>query len=138
MTINFAGLVEALLPLAQSAALALITIAGSWLAWLLKKKFGIEVDAGMRDALETGLKNQASSLIARGAVSLEGKSIKVDNAALARSVDIIANKAVPGAVKHFGLTPQAIQAKILDAVPQAPGMSAAVASVHAPPAPPTT
>lgn len=99
------------------------------LAWLGKSKYTQWMDETARDALETFLKNSASSLIADGFVQMRGKSVQVSDAAVVREVSA-ANARIPDALKRFGITPDVLAAKIVDAIPQTPAGAAIVASSH--------
>jgi hypothetical protein len=118
-------------PYVETAVQLLIAAAFSWFA---KTKYGQMMDKESRDALEVFLKNRAASLIADGAVSIEGKSITVNSANLAAEISS-ANRLIPGALKRFGLTPQAVGEKIVDAIPQIAAGAAIVAQAHSKPAP---
>ena len=84
---------------------------------LAKSKYSQWLDQSSRDALETFVKNRASSLIADGAVAIENKSVKVDSAFLARAANE-ASTAIPDALKRFNLTPENVAQKVIDAIPQ--------------------
>jgi hypothetical protein len=105
-------------------------------SWFAKTKYGQMMDKESRDALETFLKNRASSLIADGAVAMEGKTVVVSNTALAAEVNQ-ASKVIPGALKRFGLTPQVVGARIVDAIPQIAAGAAIVSQAHAKSPPPS-
>ena len=94
-----------------------------------KSKYSQWLDQSSRDALETFLKNRASSLIADGAVRISGRAIHVDNNLLFRAATE-ASTAIPDALKRFNLTPDVIAQKIIDAIPQVPAGSAIVAAAH--------
>jgi hypothetical protein len=98
-------------------------------AWFAKTKYGQMLDDTSRAALETFLKNRASSLIADGAVRIEGKSIDVHSEALQRAA-AEASTAIPDALKRFNLTPDKVAAKIIDAIPQTAAGAAIVAEAH--------
>lgn len=104
---------------------------------LAKSKYSQWLDQSSRDALETFLKNRASSLIAAGAVRMEGKTVDVHSAALASAANEAA-KAIPDAMKRFGLTPDVVAAKIVDAIPQTTAGAAMVAEAHKADAPTMT
>jgi len=98
----------------------------SLLGYLAQKYFKISIEAGHRDVLTAFLNRQASSLVAAGAVKLEGVKIEVQNQALADA----ANQAlamIPGALSFFGLTPAKIQQMIVDMIPKQPSISQAQA-----------
>jgi hypothetical protein len=105
-------------------------------SWFAKTKYGQMMDKESREALEMFLKNRASSLIADGAVAMEGKSIVVSNAALAAEANQAA-RVIPGALKRFGLTPEVVGARIIDAIPQVAAGAAIVSQAHAKAPPPS-
>lgn len=110
----------------NGAVTALITAVVGWLAWLAKSKFNIDIEARHREALTAFLNRQASGLVAQGAVKLAGVRIEVQNQALADA----ANQAlamIPGALAFFGLTPQRLQAMIVDLIPKQPAVAQAQA-----------
>lgn len=102
----------------------------SGFAWIGKSKYSQWLDQSSRDALETFAKNRASSLIADGAVRLQGKAVHVDNDFLLRAASESAT-AIPDALKRFGLTPDVVAAKIIDAIPQTQAGAAIIANAHA-------
>lgn len=106
--------------------LAGVTYLGNW----LRSKYKVEVDQKHREALTVFLQNQAGSLIADGAVSLQGKKINVDNALLANAAAAVFNR-IPDAAKHFGLTPDVVAGKIVDAIPQIAAGARMIAQAHA-------
>lgn len=123
---------DAVAPYVDAAANALIlALVGLALAWF-KQKTGLDVDQAHRDALVRALQNQAGSLIADGKVALQGKAIAVDNAALAKAANE-ALRSIPDAAKHFGLTPEYVAKRIVDAIPQTEAGAQVVAAAHAPP-----
>lgn len=110
----------------NAAVTALIAAIVTWAAYLAKKKFNIDIEAGNRDALTAFLQRQASSLVAMGAVKLDGVKIEVQNQALADA----ANQAlamIPGAMAFFGLTPAKLQQMIVDLIPKQPAVAQAQA-----------
>ena len=113
---------------------ALITIAITalvgWVLYILKTKLNISIDDSMRDALQTWLQRQASSLVADGAVKVSGLKIDVKSDAVA-NVANLALKEIPDAAAHFGLTPDKLAEMIKDKIPHVPAV-AAVAAQTAP------
>lgn len=103
---------------------------------------GRVTDADHRDTLEQFLINQASSLVADGFVKLDGVKVDVHYPALQAAAGT-ALQYIPDAVKHFGVTPETLQAKIVDKIAHLPSVSSAQAMVMAqqagaaPPAPQT-
>ena len=125
----------ALAPYINAAMSALVYAAMGWLFYLLQKKFNINIDAGHREAITQAAQRQASSLVADGMVSLQGKTVHVDSAALADAVNHL-TAAAPGAIAHFGITPQSLADRIVDMVPQVPAIAPVVAKAAAEPAAP--
>lgn len=99
-------------------------------AWIGKSKYSQWLDQSSRDALEVFAKNRASSLLADGAVRMQGKAVHVDNALLFRAASE-ASTAIPDALKRFGLTPEVVAQKVIDAIPQTEAGAAIIATAHA-------
>lgn len=119
-----------------SAALAALV---GWVLMVVKAKFNVDIDAHLRDGAIAFFHRQASSLVADGAVKLNGVKIEVSNPALAKAANA-ALDSIPDALKHFGLTPEAVQARIIDFLPRQPAVAQAqaVAMDVANPATPAT
>src|SRR5262245_13001813 len=98
----------------------------SWVAYLAKNKFHVDIEAQYRDALTAFLQRQASSLIADGAVKLQGTKVEVKNDAIAQAANT-AIAAIPDALKFFGLTTDQLRSRILDLIPQQPAVAQALA-----------
>jgi hypothetical protein len=113
-------------PYVDSAVQGLIVI---FFGWFGKSAIGKMLDQSARDALETFAKNSASSLLADGMVEMRGKTVTVDSKALAMAADA-ANARIPDALKRFGITPQLVADKIVDAIPQTPAGAQIVAKAH--------
>lgn len=107
----------------QMALLALLGIFG-------KSKYGQMMDQSSRDALTAFVTNRASSLIADGAVSISGKAIKVNDPHLLAAANE-ASTAIPDALKRFGLTPDVVAQKIIDAIPQTQAGAQMISAAHA-------
>lgn len=116
------GLVDAI----NGAVMALITAGVGYLGVVLKSKWNIDIEARHRDALTAFLNRQASSLVAKGAVKVQGLKVDVTSDALAVAANT-ALHAIPDALKFFGLTPEALQKRILDLLPQQPAIAQAQA-----------
>jgi hypothetical protein len=102
----------------------------AFFTWIGKSKYGQWLDQSSRDALETFAKNRASSLIADGAVSIEQKAVAVNNPLLLKAANE-ASTAIPDALKRFGITPDVVAQKIIDAIPQVPAGAQIIAAAHA-------
>ena len=110
----------------NGTAMTGITVLVGWVAIVAKKKFNIDIEAQYRATLTAFLQRQALSLIADGAVKLNGVKITVQNDALAAAANT-ALAAIPGALKCFGLTPDRIQHMIVDMLPKQPSVAQAQA-----------
>ena len=110
----------------NAAITGLIAALVGWVAIVVKNKFNIDIEAQHRDALTAFLQRQASSLVAAGAVKLEGVKLEVQSEALAAAANS-ALAAVPGAMAFFGLTPAKIQSMIVDMLPKQPAIAQAQA-----------
>lgn len=108
-----------------------ITALVGWVLYLVKSKLNISIDDSMRDALQTWLQRQASSLVAAGAVKVQGLKIDVQNQTLA-DVANLALKEIPDAVAHFGLTPDKLAAMIQDKIPHVPVVASVAAATVKP------
>lgn len=130
------GSLQEIINAAVTAAIAALV---GWVLVIVKSKFNIDIEAKNREALTAFLQRQASSLVAMGAVKLEGVKIEVQNEALAAAANT-ALSAIPGALAFFGLTPAKIQQMIIDLIPKEPAVAqaAAVAIDVANPATPST
>jgi hypothetical protein len=94
-----------------------ILIAGmvGWIVNLLRIRFGLEIEARHREALQTALTNAAGLVIGKGE-NLAGKlQVTVRNDAIAEAVSYVL-KGAPDALAYFGLTPdrvrQMVEAKV--------------------------
>lgn len=108
-----------------------ITALVGWVLYLVKSKLNISIDDSMRDALQTWLQRQASSLVADGAVKVRGLKIDVSNQAVA-DVANLALKEIPDAAAHFGLTPDKLAEMIKDKIPHVPAVAAVAAQTATP------
>jgi len=75
-----------------------------------KKKYNVDIDAGFRDGFQKALDNAIGYLVQKGLTVLPGK-VTISNDMLAVGVQYVIDS-VPGAINHFGLTPEAIAQKI--------------------------
>lgn len=120
------GLVGQIRDVMIAIAGAAITALGGWVAYWIKAKFGIDIEAQHREALQTFLSRQASALLSMGAVKLEGLKVDVKSEALA-SVARMAFTAIPDAMKYFNLSPDVIAAMIVDLIPKQEAAAKAIA-----------
>ncbi len=110
--------IDALMPYIVSAVGGLITVLGTLLTVWLKQKWNIDVDQAHRDAWQQSAQNAAGALLARGAVKIEDSGkITVQSEAMANAVNTVMAR-VPGAIAHFGFTPNDIQNLIVAKIPQ--------------------
>lgn len=112
--------------LVNGAVAAGITALVAWVAMIVKTKFNIEIEAKHREALTAFAQRQAASLVAKGAVKVQGIKIEVSSDAVAVAANTALN-AIPDALKFFGLTPEALQKRIVDMLPQQPAVAQAQA-----------
>ncbi len=91
----------ALVGMVTSIAVAVVTV-------LLKRKFGIDIEANDRQALQSALNNGTNLLLGRVLPDKIGFRVEVGNATVADAVEYV-QKSVPDAIKRFGLSPADIQ-----------------------------
>lgn len=115
-----------LIEILNGAITAVIAAGVGWVLMTIKTKFNIDIEAKHREALTAFLNRQASSLVAKGAVKLQGAKIEVSSDAVAIAANT-ALAAIPDALKFFGLTPETIQKRIVDLLPQQPAVAQAQA-----------
>lgn len=120
---------DAVAPYINAVISALILAGVTWLGAKIKQKTGIQIDQGHRDALTHALQSEASSLIADGAVKMNGLTVDVKSPELAEAAQALA-KRVPDAIAHFGLPPEVLAQKIIDAIPQTAAGAQIVAAAH--------
>lgn len=105
----------------QPYLLALVSVVATaivgWLAELLRRKFNLDIDAAHRDALQTALTNGAGLLIGKAGDALASRKLDLKSAALAEAVNYVL-QSVPDAIRHFGITPEAIAEKLQAKLPQ--------------------
>lgn len=121
---------DAVAPYINALVNGLLATGISWVVWKINQKTGVQIDQGHSDALTHALQSEASSLIADGAVTMNGLKVDVGNAALADAVNGVIKRA-PAALDHFGLTPDVVAERIIDAIPQTAAGSQIVAAAHA-------
>jgi hypothetical protein len=120
----------ALQPYVDSVISALIFVGLAWGFYILKTRWHVDIDQGMRDALHTWLLRQASSLTASGAVKINGLQITVGSAALAAAANLALSE-IPQAIARFGLTPEKLADMIVDKIPHVPSVASVVAATAA-------
>lgn len=124
---------DSMAPFINAALQSLLAAGLAWLGYVLQKRFNITITQGQRDTVQTWLTNQASSLIADGAVKVVNGKVEVNTDALAAHAHQYATQ-IPDAAKFFGLTPEALAAKIIDKVPQVPAGAQLIANAAPAPA----
>lgn len=97
-----------------------------WVLVIVKNKFNIDIEAKHREALTAFAQRQASGLVAKGAVKLDGLKVEVKSEALA-TVGNTALKAIPDALKFFNITQADLERRIVDLIPQQPAVAQAAA-----------
>jgi hypothetical protein len=116
--------VEGLYNVLQPYLLAVVSVVATaivgWLAELLRRKFNLDIDAAHREALQTALTNGAGLLIGKAGSAAAGRKFDLKSAALAEAVNYVV-QAVPDAIRHFGITPEAVAEKLQAKLPQVSG-----------------
>jgi len=106
---------EGLYTIVQPYLMAVVSVVATaivgWLAELLRRKFSLDIEASHREALQTALANGAGLLLGKLGGTLAGKTLDLKSAVLAEAVNYVL-QSVPDAVRHFGVTPEAIAEKI--------------------------
>jgi len=119
--------VDSLYGIVQPYLLAVVSVIATaivgWLAELLRRKFNLDIDAAHREALQTALTNGAGLLIGKAGNAVAGKKLDLKSAALAEAVNYVL-QAVPDAIRHFGVTPEAVAEKLQAKLPQVSGGNA--------------
>jgi hypothetical protein len=119
-------------PFVNAAVQSALAAGLAWLAWWLRTRFQITVSQAQQQTVQTWLTNQASSLIADGAVSVgSGGKVSVDRQALVQHAQQYAQH-IPEAAAFFGLTPEVLAAKIVDKIPQVPAGAQMIAAAPPP------
>lgn len=110
----------------NSIATAAIASLVGWVLWVIKSKFGVDLESQYRATLTQFLQRQASGLIAAGAVKLEGVKVEVQSELLAKAANT-ALQAIPDTMNYFKLTPDKIAEMIVDLIPKEPAVATAAA-----------
>lgn len=122
----------ALQPYVDSIVQACVALLISWVLWLLKSKFNVNIDEGHRKSIQDAVQRQAASLVADGFVKIEqGGKVRVDNQALAQAGKLAVDAAAD-AVRHFNMDPNQLAARIVDALPHVPAVAEAQANALKP------
>lgn len=83
---------------------ALVTALIAWAAALVQQWVGIKLDQSHRDALHSAAMTGVTMALSRIGVAANSLTIDTKSAVVAQSIAWM-EKSVPGALKHFGLTP---------------------------------
>jgi hypothetical protein len=124
-TIDGASIFGAWKPYIQELVGIVVAAILGWIALLAKSKFGIDIEARHREALQSALENAAGLAVGKLDRYLGEVKIDVKNPALAEGVEYVL-ASVPDALKYFGLTPERIRMMLLAKI-GALGVSGAVA-----------
>lgn len=113
-------------PIINAVIGALIVAGLSFLGYEARTKWNIQLDETAMKTLQTALLNAASSLVADGAVKLQGTKIDVHSGLLASAANMIMVRN-PDTMKRLGLdiTPEKIEAMIIDKLPHVPAVAQA-------------
>lgn len=82
-----------------------------WLSKLLKDKFGLQIEAAQRDALQTALTNAAGLILSKVGGKLDETNVGPNSPIVRSAVDYVLRSA-PEALDYFGLSPTDIAEKI--------------------------
>jgi hypothetical protein len=110
-TVSLGGLFDLLQPYILAVFSAIATGLVAWLFAILRAKWNIEIDQAHRDALQTALTNAAGLALSKAQGGLAGKTVDLRSPLIAEAVKYVV-AAVPTALGHFGLTPEALAQKI--------------------------
>lgn len=137
MTIDLSPLLNAVLQVAGPYILGGATIAGSWLAGLLIRRFHLQNEAQVRAVIQAGAVNAANyGLSKAGALGQSSVPVTIKNVAIAHGVQYLKDT-LPGMIAKAKATDsglaQIVEAKLAQAIPAAPAEPSTV--VVAAPAP---
>ena len=132
-TVDAGGAVQWLQPYVRLLVEGIVGAGFAWGIYFLQKYTGIKIDKEQADVWQRAAKNQASSLIAAGAVKLnELGKIEVQSPELADAGNALL-KSVPDAAKHFDRNINDAIAVIIAMVPQVPDTAVVNGTVVAAP-----
>lgn len=129
-------------PFVVDVGVAVLTVLGGWLFAMIKRKFGLDIDAKNRDALHSAAVTGINLALAKLGTKLQGTSVDVHSAVIASAIQWV-EKSVPDALSHFGVTPATLDDLVVSKLTQvlgsdgtatAPAASASAASASGKPA----
>lgn len=115
---------------------ALVPVAGAWIALRLNKSLGLSIDAKQREVIEQGLSRAIGFGLEQARAHLPNASaVDVKSVAVAQAVTY-AQAFIPGALSHFGITPdklaQMVAARFTVATASTPAVVPAPVATPAP------
>lgn len=115
--VDFSPILTQLIELVALLLAAVVAWAISRLQAYLRKKIGLDIDAQMRAVID-GAVNNAIAFGAAKAKELAAANATIDvkNAQLKLAADYVVAHA-PDALAHFGVTPEALERRIIAALP---------------------
>lgn len=112
-TVNFRPLVDLSIEFAVAVLVAVVPAIGGWIALRANTALGLKIDAQQRAVIEQGLERAIMFGVEAAKAKLpEGPVVDVKSAAIAQAVSY-AQASVPGALKHFDITPDRL-AKMIE------------------------
>lgn len=109
--INVRDLLAPWLEMLVGAVAILITAILGWVASMIKRKTGVDIDLARMQTLQQTLNNAAGILIAKLGAAAEGVTFDARHPAIKDAILYVSQNA-PEAVKHFGLSPEQIAEKL--------------------------
>lgn len=110
--LNVGELIAPWLEMLVGAAAILITAILGWIAALVRRKTGVDIDLARMQTLQKALENAAGILIAKAGDAVKDVNIDVRNPMI-RDAILYVNKAAPDAVKRWNLTPEDLAEKLV-------------------------
>lgn len=110
-TVSLGGFVNAFIPYIEAALAALATALVAWAAQAAQKFLGIQLDKSSRDALHSAAMTGVNMALSRLGQSAANLTFDAKSAVIAQAIEWV-ESSVPDALKHFGLTPDQLQALI--------------------------
>lgn len=113
--ISLAPAYDALLPMIRDTLISVLAVAVTWVLSLIKTKTGLDIEARHREALQGALTkavDYAIQLVAPDRIP----DIRVRNEIIGEALGYVM-RAVPDAIRHFGLSESALRSRILARLP---------------------